>query len=48
MDRIDKYANWLVSNQDKKGTPEFETVANAYKDLRGDDAYSKRGKVLVN
>jgi hypothetical protein len=47
MDRIDKYANWLVSNQDKKGTPEFETVANAYKDLRGDDAYSKRGKGLA-
>lgn len=27
----EKYAQWLVDNQDKKGTPEFETVAKAYK-----------------
>lgn len=25
------YANWIVANKDKKGTPEFETVARAYK-----------------
>jgi hypothetical protein len=25
------YANWIVQNADKKGTPEFETVAQAYK-----------------
>lgn len=33
--RLDAYANWLVQNQDKQGTPEFETVATAYKGLRG-------------
>ena len=27
----EKYAEWIVANQDKKGTPEFETVAQAYK-----------------
>jgi len=27
----EKYAQWIVENQDKQGTPEFETVANAYK-----------------
>jgi len=25
------YANWIVQNEGKKGTPEFETVAQAYK-----------------
>lgn len=34
-DRVDDYANWLVTNKDKQGTPEFETVATAYKQLRG-------------
>lgn len=30
----EKYAQWLVNNQDQAGTPEFETVAAAYKKLR--------------
>ena len=25
-----EYAQWIVNNPDKKGTPEFQTVANAY------------------
>ena len=33
-DRLQAYADWLVQNQDKRGTTEFETVANAYKQLR--------------
>lgn len=36
--RLDAYANWLVQNQDKQGTPEFETVASAYKQLRGSES----------
>ena len=32
--RVDAYAKWLVTNKDKQGTPEFETVASAYKQLR--------------
>jgi hypothetical protein len=35
MNRLDHYADWLVQNADKKGTPEFETVASAYRELRG-------------
>ena len=31
----DDYANWIVKNADKKGTPEFDTVAAAYKDALG-------------
>lgn len=34
MDREKAYAEWLLTNQDKKGTPEWETVATAYKGLR--------------
>lgn len=30
-DKAEKYAQWIVANADKKGTPEFETVAKAYK-----------------
>lgn len=26
----EEYANWIVKNADKKGTPEFDTVAKAY------------------
>ena len=35
MQRAEKYAEWLVANEDKKGTPEFDTVAQAYKQVRG-------------
>lgn len=38
MATAEEYAGWIVKNQDKKGTPEFETVANAYKIARGQDA----------
>ena len=35
--RLDKYANWIVQNKDKKGTPDFDKVANAYRTLRSQD-----------
>lgn len=31
MATAEQYADWIVRNQNKKGTPEFETVAAAYK-----------------
>lgn len=31
MATAEQYAEWIVSNQAKKGTPEFDTVAEAYK-----------------
>ena len=34
MATAEQYAQWIVSNADKKGTPEFDTVAAAYKDAR--------------
>ena len=30
---LNAFADWLVANQSKKGTPEYETVANAFKEL---------------
>lgn len=38
MATADQYASWIVANQAKKGTPEFETVAAAYKQARGESA----------
>lgn len=35
MATAEDYANWIVANQDKKGSPEFETVSSAYKIARG-------------
>jgi hypothetical protein len=34
MATAEQYAEWLVQNQSKKGTPDFETVASAYRSLR--------------
>lgn len=33
-DRAEKYAAWLVGNQGQKDTPEYQKVADAYKQLR--------------
>ena len=30
MSTADEFAQWLVDNQDKKGTPDFETVKQAF------------------
>ena len=32
MATAEEYAQWIVNNSDKRGTPEFETVAKAYRD----------------
>lgn len=32
--KLEGYANWLVQNKDKKGSPQFDTVAKAYKEGR--------------
>jgi uncharacterized protein (DUF2342 family) len=34
MANAEAYARWIVENADKKGTPEFETVAQAYQAAR--------------
>jgi len=38
MGTADQYASWIVANQDKRGTPEFETVAAAYKQARSESS----------
>ena len=38
MATADEYAHWIVSNADKKGTAEFDTVAAAYKDAKATPA----------
>lgn len=38
MATADQYAQWIVANEDKKGTPEFETVAQAYKEAKAAEA----------
>lgn len=34
MATVEQYAEWLVANENKRGTPDFETVAQAYRALR--------------
>lgn len=41
MATAEEYANWIVQNQDKKGTPEFETVTAAYKIARSQSEEKK-------
>jgi hypothetical protein len=41
MATADEYAAWIVKNADKRGTPEFDTVAAAYKDARQTTAPSE-------
>ena len=32
--RLASYSKWLIANQDRRDTPEFQKVANAYKQIR--------------
>ena len=34
QDNLNAYAQWLVQNKDKKGTPEFDKVARAFQMLQ--------------
>jgi hypothetical protein len=38
MANADDYAQWIVANQSKKGTPEFNTVAQAYKEAKTEES----------
>jgi hypothetical protein len=35
MATAQEYAAWIVQNADKRGTPDFETVAKAYEAAKG-------------
>lgn len=38
MATADDYANWIVKNEAKKGTPEFNTVVQAYKEAKDEES----------
>lgn len=40
MATADEYAQWIVKNQDKKGTPEFNTVSQAYQQAKSEESAS--------
>lgn len=42
MATAEEYAQWIVNNKDKKGTPEFEKVVEAYKLVKGQKKQEKR------
>lgn len=37
MSSLDDYAEWIVANQDKRGTPDFDTVARAYEQAEAEE-----------
>lgn len=41
MPTADDYADWIVKNQSKKGTPEFQTVAAAYEQAKAEETTGK-------
>jgi len=43
MASAEDYAAWIVANKDKQGTPEFDTVANAYKLARSTPTEAPKG-----
>ena len=38
MATADEYAAWIVKNQDKKGTPDFDVVAKAYEEAKATES----------
>ncbi len=48
MAKAEDYASWIVANEAKKGTPEFETVANAYKLARQNDPTEQLTKDIAS
>ena len=43
MATADEYAAWIVKNQDKRGTPDFDVVAKAYEEAKVGAAPQQRG-----
>ena len=40
--RVNAYADWLVNNQSRKGSPEYTEVENSYKSLRARNKWQSR------
>lgn len=43
----EQYAQWLVDNQEKKGSPEFETVSKAYMESGSDGQYASGSAPVI-
>ena len=41
MASADDYANWIVANESKKGTPEFDIVSKAYQEAKSEESGNK-------
>ena len=52
MATADEYAQWIVSNANKKGTPEFDVVSKAYQDaklnIKPEQASFNPAQMLIN
>lgn len=47
MATADEYAAWIVKNADKRGTPEFDTVAKAYELAKGEETTARTQQQLA-
>jgi len=45
MAKADDYAKWIVDNQGKKGTPDFDTVVNAYQLAKKEESFDSKDLV---
>jgi hypothetical protein len=41
MATADEYAQWIVNNEDKKGTADFDTVVQAYQEAKAEESASQ-------
>ena len=48
MSELEKFAQWLVDNQDKQGTAEFEIVSKAFQELQAKPSMMQRFKQAVS
>ena len=46
MSDIETLSNWIIANEDKKGTPDFETVAKALIELSEEESLSEKATRL--
>jgi hypothetical protein len=47
MATADEYAAWIVKNSAKRGTPEFETVAQAYQIAKAEETTARTQQQLA-
>jgi hypothetical protein len=48
MATANDYASWIVANQNKQGTPEFDTVAQAYKQAKMEETVGPKESSMID